>query len=147
MSQGKTYHLKPLFRMLNRLYFEGRLRCRLEWGRVRSSHVRRTRQLGRYEPRKNRIVLNRVLDQTQVPLYVIASVMHHEMCHIAIPAKKRKDRLLYHSRAFRDREREFEEFQKAKSWIKANRKFLFQPPKNYLKGSSRGKTRQLRLFC
>jgi hypothetical protein len=130
--RGKVYHLKPLFDAINRDYFEGRVRCKLDWGRVRASHVRRVRQLGRYEPKINRIVLNPVLDQPDVPLFVIASVMHHEMCHAVVPPKRARGRTEFHSAEFKAKERLFRDYKMARDWIRKNRNFLFQPPKIHL---------------
>lgn len=133
MARGKVYSLKPLFDLLNRIYFDGRVRCRLGWGKARSLRVRRARQLGRYEPRGNRIVLNPVLDQSRVPLFVVASVLHHEMCHAVIPAQRRSGYTEYHGPEFKALERKFREYREARDWIRAHRRFLFQPPKNHVK--------------
>lgn len=137
MSRGKVYHLKPLFDSLNREYFDGGVRCKLDWGRVRASRVRRVRQLGRYEPKANRIVLNPVLDQAGVPIFVITSVLHHEMCHAVIPAKRRQGYTEYHGPEFKALERRFREYRIARDWIRANRKFLFQPARNHLEATLR----------
>lgn len=145
MPRGKVYHLKVLFESLNREYFGGAVSCKLDWGRVRADRVRRVRQLGRYEPKANRIVINPVLDQSGVPLFVIASVMHHEMCHAVIPAKRRRGYTEYHGPEFKAMERRFREYRTARDWIRANRKFLFQPPQNHLK-TVNIQTEQLTLF-
>lgn len=130
--RGRVYHLKPLFDAINRDYFDGRVRCDLDWGRVRADRVRRSRQLGRYEPKANRIVINPVLDQPDVPPFVIASVMHHEMCHAVVPAKRRRGYTEFHGPEFKEMERRFRDYRTARDWIRQNRAFLFQPPKNHL---------------
>jgi hypothetical protein len=138
VSKGKVYHLKPLFDLLNRDYFGGGVSCKLAWGRVRAMRVRRVRQLGRYEPRGNRIVLNPVLDQTGVPLFVIASVLHHEMCHAVVPAKRRQGYTEFHGPEFKALERKFRDYRSARDWIRANRKFLFRPPANHVEADGAG---------
>lgn len=145
-GRGKVYHLKPLFESLNRDYFSNLVSCKLAWGRVRADHVRRSRQLGRYEPKENRIVLNPVLDQSSVPLFVIASVMHHEMCHAVVPAKRRRGYTEFHGPEFKAMERKFREYRHARDWIRANRKFLFQPPRNHLESFVEIRSEQLTLF-
>lgn len=132
MSQGKVYHLQQLFDAINRTYFGGTVNCDLDWGRVRLNRVRRSRQLGRYEVKGNRIVLNPVLDQPGVPEFVIASVMHHEMCHAVVPPKRVRGRTEFHSAEFKAKERLFRDYKLARTWILDNRKFLFQPPKIHL---------------
>jgi predicted SprT family Zn-dependent metalloprotease len=146
MLQGKVYHLKSLFDLLNRDYFAGSVKCKLDWGRVRASHVRRVRQLGRYEPKANRIVLNPVLDQTRIPVFVIASVLHHEMCHAVVPSKRRRGYTEHHGPEFKSLERKFQEYRLARDWIRANRKFLFQPPQNHGRVTAHENTIQLSLF-
>ncbi|HSA58582.1 MAG TPA: SprT-like domain-containing protein [bacterium] len=130
--RGKVYHLKPLFDWINRDYFSGSVKCKLAWGRVRASRVRRVRQLGRFEPRANRIVLNPVLDQAGVPVFVVASVLHHEMCHAVVPAKRRSGYTEFHGPEFKALERKFRDYRAARDWIRANRKFLFQPARNHV---------------
>lgn len=99
---------------------------------MRTERVRRSRQLGRYEPKNNRIVLNPVLDQPGVPHFVIASVMHHEMCHAVVPPKRVGGRMEFHSAEFKAKERLFRDYKLARDWILKNRKFLFQPPTIHL---------------
>lgn len=146
MPRGKVYHLKTLFESLNRDYFDGAVSCQLAWGRVRSDRVRRVRQLGRYEPKENRIVINPVLDQSAIPLFVIASVMHHEMCHAKVPSKRRRGYTEHHGPEFKAMERKFREYRHARDWIRANRKFLFQPPRNHLRSPVEIHSKQLTLF-
>ncbi len=138
MPPGKVYHLKTLFDWINRDYFSGSVRCKLAWGRVRAARVRRVRQLGRFEPRANRIVLNPVLDQPGVPVFVVASVLHHEMCHAVVPAKRRSGYTEFHGPEFKALERKFRDYRAARDWVRANRKFLFQAPKNHVILPSRG---------
>jgi predicted SprT family Zn-dependent metalloprotease len=136
------YNLNSIFDRLNTQYFGGQLTCKLVWGRVRKQHVRRSRTLGRYMVRNNKIMINRVLDQRQIPFYVIASIIHHEMCHAVVRPKRHKGRVSYHSAEFRTKEKEFEQYPEARAWIRQNLAFLFKAPK---KGKP-VKTEQLDLF-
>lgn len=143
MSRGNYYKLNSIFRKLNRIYFEGRLKCRLSWGRVSSAQVRRSRRLGSFNPRNNTIMLSPVLDQGKIPYFVVASVVHHEMCHALIPPKRIRGCNYSHHKGFRKKEQEYQYFFEAKAWIKKNQKLLFNPPQ---KRKTTAKGRQLSLF-
>jgi predicted SprT family Zn-dependent metalloprotease len=145
MRRGNYYKLNSIFRKLNRIYFEGHLKCRLSWGRVSSALVRRSRRLGSFNPRNNAIMLSPVLDQAKIPYYVVASVVHHEMCHALIPPKRIGRRNYSHHKGFRKKEQEYQYFFEAKAWIKKNQKLLFNPPEKR-KAKAFGKDRQLFLF-
>ena len=138
--------LRPLFQKLNRIYFEGRLKCGLAWGFARSSRVKRSRRLGSYNPETNTITLHPVLDQSFIPLYVLASVLHHEMCHAFVPSKRVKGRLCHHTPEFQKKEKAFSHFQLANQWIKKNLKLLFRPPLKKSKTSSLTRPLQIPLF-
>ena len=103
-----------LFSHLNQKYFKGSLACELTWGReVISSRVR-SRRLGSYHPKKNKIVLHPLLKHPQVPTFVLASIIHHEMCHAYVPPRRTKKMVISHGPDFKKKEREFELFQEAR---------------------------------
>ncbi len=114
-----------LFSHLNQKYFEGTLACHLSWGREPTTRKVRTRRLGSYHPQKKKIVLHPLLKHTHVPLYVLASILHHEMCHAYIPPRRERRMLIAHGPDFKKKEREFEMFREAREWIKKNRAFVF----------------------
>jgi hypothetical protein len=64
--------------------------------------------------------LHPVLDHASVPRYVVASVVHHEMLHAEMGVETRNGRRRVHPPEFRRREREFEEYERAKGWIEKN---------------------------
>jgi predicted SprT family Zn-dependent metalloprotease len=138
--------LRPLFQKLNRIYFEGKLKCGLVWGVARSSRVKRSRRLGSYNPETDTITLHPVLDQASIPLYVLASVLHHEMCHAFVPSKKVRGRLCHHTQEFKKREKAFSHYQLANQWIKKNLKLLFRPPLKRSKTFTLSRPLQIALF-
>jgi hypothetical protein len=56
------------------------------------------------------------LDQPFVPQYVVASVVFHEMLHQLIPRQRVNGRWSIHPPAFRQQERQFLHYQRAKQW-------------------------------
>ena len=93
--EGRHYDLEPLFAHLNHRYFRGALvRPRLSW----SSRAWRA-QLGCFDPALDQIVLNRILDRREIPQYVVAYVLYHEMLHLKHPMKFERCRRESHSPA------------------------------------------------
>lgn len=109
LPAGKHHDLAPLFSQLNRRYFRSALkRPRLSW----SSRAWRT-QLGCFDPALDQIVLNRLLDRREIPNYVVAYVLYHEMLHLKHPMKFARCRRESHSPEFRREEKRFADYARA----------------------------------
>ena len=113
-AQGHTFDLEEIFEDLNRRFFYGLLgRPQLTWS---SNHSRSN--LGHYDPAHNTIVISRLFDRPQVPLYAVEYIVYHEMLHLKHPVKLRGSRRCVHPRAFVEEEKLFPEFEKAKAFLK-----------------------------
>ena len=103
VAKGRAHDLAPMFTRLNRRYFSGRLRRpRLGWSR-RSWRT----QLGFFDPALGQIVLNRRLDRTSIPLFVIEYVLFHEMLHVKHPLRATRCHMQAHTREFLQEEKRF----------------------------------------
>ena len=113
-AQGKSYDLAAMFDKLNQQYFRGTLpRPKIGWS------TRRWRsQLGVFDPALDEIALNAALDKPQVPEYVVAYVLYHEMLHRKHPIKLARCRLEAHSREFRAEEKKFRHYRRAMKFLK-----------------------------
>lgn len=110
---GSHHDLAPLFERLNRRYFQNSLPTpRLGW----SLRAWRT-QLGCFDPALRQIVINRHLDGSGVPEYVVAYVLYHEMLHLKHPMRFARCRRESHSPAFRKEEKRFAEYQRAMKFL------------------------------
>lgn len=110
---GAHHDLGPLFERLNRRYFGDALPTpRLGW----SSRVWRT-QLGCFDPALEQIVINRQLDGSAVPEYVVAYVLYHEMLHLKHPMRFARCRRESHSAKFRKEEKRFADYQRAMKFL------------------------------
>ena len=110
---GTHHDLGPLFDRLNGTYFQHALaRPSLGWSR----RAWRT-QLGCFDPALDQIVINRQLDHTRVPEYVVGYVLYHEMLHLKYPMRFVRCRRESHSAQFRDEETRFAEYQRAMSFL------------------------------
>jgi len=110
---GVYHDLAPMFDRLNRRYFRSALECpRLGWSR----RAWRT-QLGCFDPALDQIVINRELDRQNVPEYVVAYVLYHEMLHLKHPMKFARCRRRSHSPQFRREEKKFADYQRAMKFL------------------------------
>ncbi len=108
--RGRHYDLEKLFEQLNAAYFEERLnRPNIGWS-VRSWR----RQFGCYDPGPNQILLNRRMDRPGIPQFAVEYVLFHEMLHVKHPTRRSGCSLVSHSREFREEEKRFAEFERAR---------------------------------
>lgn len=106
--------LVNMFRRLNNRYFHGELPLpHLQWSR-RSS----IRRLGTYQAATNRLVLNRVLAQPDVPEFVREGILYHEMLHMKHPAIFRNGRYVIHGADFKRDEKKFQHAAELRHWLK-----------------------------
>ena len=72
------------------------------------------RQFGCYDPGPNQILLNRRLDDPRVPQCAVEYVLFHEMLHLKHPTRRSGCTLVFHSREFREEEKRFADFDRAR---------------------------------
>jgi predicted metal-dependent hydrolase len=108
--RGEHFDLSKLFDELNGKYFEGHLqRPHIGWS-TRSWR----RQFGCYDPGPNQILLNRRMDRLGVPACAVEYVLFHEMLHVKHPTRRSGCSMVSHSREFREEEKRFAEFERAR---------------------------------
>jgi hypothetical protein len=107
---GRHFDLNKLFEELNAQYFGGKLeRPHIGW-----SNRSWRRQFGCYDPGPNHILLNRRMDRPGVPQFAVEYVLFHEMLHVKHPTRRSGCSLVSHSREFREEEKRFAEFERAR---------------------------------
>ena len=111
--QGLHFDLEKLFDELNAKYFEGKLaRPHIGW----STRTWR-RQFGCYDPGPNHILLNRRMDRPNIPQFAVEYVLYHEMLHVKHPTRRSGCSLVSHSREFRQEEKRFPDFTRARKLL------------------------------
>jgi hypothetical protein len=107
---GQRFNLDKMFAALNARYFDGKLqRPHIAW-----SQRSWRRQFGCYDPGPNQILLNRRMDRPGVPRLAVEYVLFHEMLHVKHPTRRSGCSLVSHSRGFRQEEKRFAQFERAR---------------------------------
>lgn len=113
-ARGRWHDLREIFRRLNQRFFQGALpETRMGWSLQRSRTV-----LGHYDSAHATIILSRLLDSPSVPRYLVEYLVFHEMLHMRHPVERRAHRRVLHSREFREAERRFPQFERARRKLK-----------------------------
>ncbi|NDD57663.1 MAG: hypothetical protein EBZ47_00200 [Chlamydiae bacterium] len=125
-SSGPTHNLKEIFDQMNARYFQGRLELSIYWfGRQSKSSRINRKVLGYYDAKNKRIKIHHSLNDPFYPPYFIAYVVYHEMLHSVVPPLLGQKKRQVHHAVFKQKERLFEDYTKAKEWEKENlRKIL-----------------------
>jgi hypothetical protein len=127
--RGEHFDLVALRDTIDAEYFGGQLQgLAITWGRGGAPRPSRRRgrrsgfmvRLGSYHDADKLIRIHPVLDRADVPLHVVASVVHHEMVHAVVPAVLRGGRRYVHTAEFHRLERLFRQHDEAEAWLKAN---------------------------
>jgi hypothetical protein len=130
-AEGRCFDLQKIRDRLNDQYFENRVEVAIGWGKSPAPprrQKRRRRQsihLGTFRPlpagpEQGTIRIHPVLDREEVPLYVVESVVHHEMLHADLPATVVRGRRRLHTPEFRRREALYVHYHQARAWIDAH---------------------------
>jgi len=86
---------------------------RLGWSLVSAK-----RRFGHYDSEHNMVIVSKALDTKNVPTFVIEYILYHEFLHIKHGAVRKGNRTWVHTREFHNEERRFEDYKKAKKFLK-----------------------------
>lgn len=119
---GKHYDLTDIYESVNVEYFNNMVTASITWGTKSPRCAVRRRTLGSFSSHSNMIRINPALDSTRVPRYFIEFIVYHEMLHANMGVGKTSNgRRSVHPREFKERERQFKEYERAMAWEKKNR--------------------------
>lgn len=86
----------------------------LSWSKTVSRH-----RFGHWDPEHNAVVISQVLDDPDVPEFVLDYVLYHELLHILHPVKMGSaTKRIVHSAAFKRDERRFPRWKEGEEWIR-----------------------------
>jgi uncharacterized protein (UPF0305 family) len=117
--QGNCYDLEALFDRINAEYFAGKMvKPRLTWNQTLTH-----RKLGHYEPLRDRVVMSRTLDSSDVPQIVVELVLYHELLHKHHGVKWVNGKRMVHTPEFRRSEQKFKHYREAQKWLERSHLF------------------------
>lgn len=115
-TEGRYHDLAELFAEINEQYFNGRIVSAITWSSREPRYGVRKRNLGSYDHRRDLIRISRYLDRKAVPRYFVAYVVYHEMLHADLGVRRKNGRSVVHCREFRNREKQYHDFERAMAW-------------------------------
>ncbi len=119
--QGRNYNLQEMMAKINKKYFNNRLNLKITWF---GQHKRKNRSrvtFGLYQDLLRLVKINRILDSPKFPEYVVSYVIYHEMLHHVCPSYTDENgRNKIHNKEFKVREKQFQDFERAQTWIENN---------------------------
>lgn len=120
---GRYHDLEELYQQVNEEYFHSSLNLNITWFGKEALKPTRSITYGLYLETLKLIKIHRRLDRPEVPSYVIAFVIYHEMLHhVCSPQMNHLGRLQVHTEEFKRREKEFRQYREAQRWIDQHRR-------------------------
>ncbi len=116
-SKGACIDLQELYDRVNAEYFEDKIDVPIAW--FPAPRYRRFRHItfGVYDRTTPIIRINRILDQSSVPLPFVEFIVYHEMLHAVCKSLlDTRGRLLVHTAEFRRLEKQHKYYPFAKEW-------------------------------
>lgn len=117
---GSVHNLLFLYDKVKSEYFPSLdQKITIGWSKKRNGPRGRCVTFGSYDPHHYQIRIHPCLDHSWVPSYFLEFVIYHEILHAACPPKiSSTGRIYAHSAEFRQREKLFIDYAKAKSFQK-----------------------------
>jgi hypothetical protein len=126
-QRGRVHDLADLYARLNAEQFGGAVDARIGWGRRPPGGRRRSIKMGVYLHEQKLIRIHPALDDERVPRHFVELVVFHEMLHQVIPPVVTEDgRRIVHGPQFRERERRFPGYGRARAWERQNLNVLLR---------------------
>lgn len=126
-TAGRVYDLKKIYDRLNKEYFNNSLKLRITWFEKERNQSRNRVVFGLYFDPLKLIKINSLLDSRTIPEYFIEYVIYHEMLHFVCPTfVDEKGQKHIHSKAFKERERKYKNYEIAQYWMKQHQQKLFK---------------------
>jgi predicted SprT family Zn-dependent metalloprotease len=126
-TRGRVHDLAELYQSINARHFGDQVRARIGWGRRAPNQRRRSIKMGVYFHDQKIIRIHPALDDERVPRHFVEMVVFHEMLHQIFPPSAGEDgRRTVHGKAFREAERRFPGYERARAWENAHLHLLLR---------------------
>ncbi len=123
-TKGQYHDLLAIYNIVNRKYFNGKIRGIIRWRRKPYFPQRhnKTMWMGICYFETGLISIHQALDRSWIPRFFVEYVIFHEMLHIKYPPKKKRgsNHLDLHHKEFLAAEKKFPNYNKAQRWEAKN---------------------------
>ncbi|MCE2983433.1 MAG: hypothetical protein LW832_07695 [Parachlamydia sp.] len=124
---GKVHDLQKIYEQMNGEYFDHALDLKVTWFGKNKRRRRRSVTFGLYQNALKLIKINRLMDDRAFPEFLVSFVVYHEMLHHVCPSFVDENGQKHiHTKAFKERERQHRDYDRAKKWIRDNHPLLFR---------------------
>jgi len=117
---GRHHDLRDHLAANRARFFEDSFEGRIGWSRSRRGRVRRRIRLGSWSGEHRLIRVHPVLDDRNVPDFVVDFVVYHEMLHGQVEPEVHDGRRRVHTRDFRRLEQAHPDHGRAETWLRGN---------------------------
>ncbi len=126
-TRGRVHDLLEIYCALNLRHFGDSVQARIGWGRRAPGGRKRSIKMGVYFHDHRIIRIHPALDDERVPRHFVEMVVFHEMLHQVFPPRTDgRGRRSVHGREFREAERSYPGYERARSWEKAHLHLLLK---------------------
>jgi predicted metal-dependent hydrolase len=126
-TRGRVHDLASIYEGLNARFFGRSIEAKIGWGRRAPGGRRRSIKMGVYFHDQKIIRIHPALDDERVPQYFVEMVVFHEMLHqVFPPSTGQAGRRSVHGREFREAERRFPGYERARDWERAHLHILLR---------------------
>ena len=126
LTIGEHHDIQSIYERLNASYFNDELKLSITWFGNPHRKVKSQRILGLFDFTNQLIKVHKLLDHPHVPPYFVSYIIYHEMLHSVLPpVKKKQGRHAIHHAKFKQREKCFADYERARDFEKQNMDFFF----------------------
>ncbi len=124
--KGEVYDLSEIMAEIEQTYFGKSLDLQIGWFGKEERKKRSRMTFGLYLDNVKAVKIHRLLDSLFYPRFFVAYIVYHEMLHSVIPGYlDARGHFRIHGPEFKNREREFHDYSRARNWEKVNREKIF----------------------
>lgn len=141
--EGKTHDLGLIYRDVIRRWTDKDPNLDITWGRKgKATGAERHIRLGSYDANRKLIRIHPLLDQKEVPEWIVGFVVFHEVLHHLYPSREENGRHIHHTREFRNAEALHPDYHRYHAWAQTHLSALIQSQSSPKKRQSAPKKRR-----
>jgi hypothetical protein len=106
-GKGRHVDLEAVRDEVNRTFFRGRVKCRVEWSRASRRRRGGSIRFGSWVAATRTVRVHPLLDSPRIAPEFVRYIVFHEMLHAVVPPVRERETTRYHGPTFKTLERRF----------------------------------------